>query len=181
MKYESSTKVANANRSNIQKEKANMKAKNKKLNNITKAYSLKTPPYYFDTSCVIFCVGDLRVYETKLLSNCYNLVNLIAYWCMVKKNWSSNYACQSHASGEPNAYFIVHYWTVSWWYVQVTIAANWILHKLAPLCFEFANFNLKNYAWSRLWLVAQKHIQIGHCSKFANITRYTQSPKLLLN
>ena len=121
--------------------------KKKKLNNITKAYSLKTPPYYFNTSCVIFCVGDLRVYETKLLSNCFNLVNLIANWCMVKKNWSSNYACQSHASGEPNAYFIV-----SRWYVQVTIAANWILHKLAPLCFNFANFNLKimhgqDYDW----------------------------------
>ncbi len=158
-----------------------MKAKNKKLHSITKAYSLKTPPYDFDTSCVIFCIGDPHVYKTKLLSEYFNLVNLIAYWCVVKKNWSSNFACESHASGEPNAYFIVHYQIVSWWYVQVTITANRILHKLVPPHLEFANFNLKNCARSRLWLVAQKHIQIGHCSKFANITRHTQSPKLLLN
>ena len=62
-----------------------MKAKNKKLHIITKAHSLKTPPYDFDTSCVIFCIGDPRVYETKLLTKYFNLVNLIAYWCVVKK------------------------------------------------------------------------------------------------
>ena len=181
MKYGSSTKVANANWLNIQKERASMKAKNNKLHIITKAHSLKTPTYDFNTSCVIFCIGDPRVYETKLLSKYFNLVNFIAYWCVVKTNWSSKYACESHASGEPNAYFIVHSWIVSRWYVQVTITANQILHKLVPLRLEFANFNLKNCAWSRLWLVAQKHIQIGHCSKFANITRYRQSPKVLLN
>ena len=182
MKYGSSFKVANANWSNIQRKGQARKQKNKKLHIITKAYSLKTPPYNFNTSRVIFCIGDPHVYKTKLLSEYFNLVNLIAYWCVVKKNWSSNFACESHAYGEPNTYFIVHYQIESQWYVQVTITANRILHKLVPLRLEFANFNLKNCAWSRLWLVAQKHIQTRHCSKFANITRYyRQSPKLLLN
>ena len=59
--------------------------KKKKLKIITKAYSLQTTPYDFDTSCVVFCIGDPRVYETKLFSNYFNLVNSIAYWCVVKK------------------------------------------------------------------------------------------------